>query len=514
MNTGELIRRCCLYYADRIAFSQGDRQLSYRQLNERINRLANALISMGLQKGDRVAIFSKNRPQIIETAFACYKAGLVTVPLNARLTMTEVMHMLTNSESSVLMLGREFVANIEKARAEASSGMSGVRHFIATANPGTDMTDYETLLVESRPEEPAIQVGLDDVASLNYTSGTTGVLKAAILTHRNRICMAQKQLLIPGIDVDRDAVIGHASPLTHGGYTMVLPVMLRGGRGVILPGFDVKELFRTIERERVTHLMLVPTMINMMLNHPDLKSHDLSSLRTILYAASPMPVERIRQALDAFGAVLIQCYGCTESSALITYLSKEDHLVDDDPKRMKRIASCGVPMMTCDVRVVTKAGTDIAPGEIGEIIERGDDTMMGYWRDPERTAETLKNGWLHTGDLATMDEDGYIYLVDRKNDMIISGGYNIYPSEIEEVLYRHPSVYEAAVIGVPDDLWGEAVKAVVVLKEDMPTTAEELIEHCKIDLASYKKPKIVDFVTKLPKNPSGKVVRRLLRERY
>jgi acyl-CoA synthetase (AMP-forming)/AMP-acid ligase II len=376
------------------------------------------------------------------------------------------------------------------------------------------MQDYETLIKNSSSSEPQVDVELDDLASLNYTSGTTGVLKAAMLTHRNRICMAEKQLLIPGIDVDRTSVLCHVGPITHGSYTMVLPIILRGGRSIILPGFEVDLLLKTIEKERVTHLLLVPTMINMMLNHPDLKKYDLSSIRTIFYSASPMPVERIKQALQVFGPVLIQGYGCTESSALITYLPKEDHAFEGDPKKLKRLASCGVPIMTCDVRVVNEKEEDIKPGEIGEIIERGDDTMMGYWKDPERTAETLKNGWLYTRDMATVDEEGYIYIVDRKADMIISGGYNIYPTEVEEVLYRHPAVFEASVIGVPDDLWGESVKAIVVLKEGMRATEDELIQHCKNCLSSYKKPKSIDFVRDLPKNPYGKILRRKLREKY
>jgi len=295
---------------------------------------------------------------------------------------------------------------------------------------------------------------------------------------------------------------------------MVLPIMLRGGRSVILPGFEVELLLQTIEKERVTHLLLVPTMINMLLNHPEIQRYDLSSVRTLFYAASPMPVERIKQALQVFGSVLIQGYGCTESSALITYLPKEDHAFERDPKKLRRLASCGVPIMACDVRVVNENGEDITPGEVGEIIERGEDTMLGYWKDPERTAETLKKGWLYTRDMATVDEDGYIYIVDRKADMIISGGYNIYPSEVEEVLYRHGAVYEASVIGVPDDLWGESVKAVVVLKEGMEATEEDLIQLCKNHLSSYKKPKSVDFVSDLPKNPYGKILRRKLREKY
>ena len=510
MNVGELVKRCALWYSDRVAFIYEGAHLTYKELNERVNRLSNALLSLGLQKGDRVAILSKNRPQIIESIYACYKAGLVTVPLNARLAIPELVHMVNNSESSALILGEEFIEGVDSVRPE----FSGLRHYIAITQPQRSMQDYETLIKNSSSSEPQVDVELDDLASLNYTSGTTGVLKAAMLTHRNRICMAEKQLLIPGIDIDRTSVLCHVGPITHGSYTMVLPIMLRGGRSLILSGFEVDLLLKTIEKERVTHLLLVPTMINMMLNHPDLKKYDLRSIRTIFYSASPMPVERIKQALQVFGPVLIQGYGCTESSALITYLPKEDHMFEEKHKKLKRLASCGVPIMACDVRVVNEKEEDIKPGEVGEIIERGDDTMIGYWKDPERTAETLRNGWLYTRDMATVDEEGYIYIVDRKADMIISGGYNIYPTEVEEVLYRHPAVFEASVIGVPDDLWGESVKAIVVLKEGMKATEDELIQHCKNYLSSYKKPKSVDFVRDLPKNPYGKILRRKLREKY
>jgi len=510
MNVGELVKRCALWYSDRVAFIYEGAHLTYKELNERVNRLSNALLSLGLQKGDRVAILSKNRPQIIESIYACYKAGLVTVPLNARLAIPELVHMVNNSESSALILGEEFIEGVDSVRPEFPC----LRHYIAITQPQRSMQDYETLIKNSSSSEPQVDVELDDLASLNYTSGTTGVLKAAMLTHRNRICMAEKQLLIPGIDVDRTSVLCHVGPITHGNYTMVLPIMLRGGRSLILSGFEVDLLLKTIEKERVTHLLLVPTMINMMLNHPDLKKYDLRSIRTIFYSASPMPVERIKQALQVFGPVLIQGYGCTESSALITYLPKEDHMFEENPKKLKRLASCGVPIMACDVRVVNEKEEDIKPGEVGEIIERGDDTMIGYWKDLERTAETLRNDWLYTRDMATVDEEGYIYIVDRKADMIISGGYNIYPTEVEEVLFRHPAVFEASVIGVPDDLWGESVKAIVVLKEGMKATEDELIQHCKNYLSSYKKPKSVDFVRDLPKNPYGKILRRKLREKY
>ncbi len=510
MDMGLHLRRSAIWYAGRTAVVYEDNRFTYRELNERVNRLANSLGSLGVKKGDRVALLSPNRHQMIEASYACFKQGFIKVPLNARLSTGELVHMLNNSETSVLILGEEFVEDIEAARPEIQT----VKHYISMSKTPQSMLDYESLVSEGAPSEPDAEIEPNDIASLNYTSGTSGMLKAAMLSHRNRICQAKKLMLVPRNDVDRDSVMCHVGPVTHASSTMILPIIWRGGCNILLKGFDVEVLLETIEKEKVTHLLLVPTMINLMLAHKRLKEYDLGSIRTIIYTASPMPVERIKEAVDVFGPVLIQLYGLTETAATISYLSKDDHLLDGDPKKLKRLASAGIAHIESEVRIVNEAGEDEGPGEVGEIIERGDDTMLGYWKDPELTARTLRNGWVHTKDMGKMDEDGYIYIVDRKFDMIISGGFNIYPAEVENTLYEHPAVFEASVIGVPDDLWGESVKAVVVLKEDMTATGDELIAHCKERLASYKKPKSVDFVKELPKNPYGKILRRKLREKY
>jgi acyl-CoA synthetase (AMP-forming)/AMP-acid ligase II len=510
MNMGIHLRRSALWFAERTAVVHEGKRFTYKEVNERTNRLANSLSSLGVKKGDRVALLSPNRHQIIEASYACFKRGFIKVPLNYRLSTSELVYMLNNSESSVLILGEEFIGNIEAARRE----IPGVKHFISMAKTPPSMLDYESLVGEGSPAEPDVNIAPDDIASLNYTSGTSGTLKAAMLSHRNRICQAKKVLLAPGTDIDANSVMCHVGPMTHASSMMILPIFWRGGCNLLLRSFDVETVLDIIEREKVTHLMLVPTMINMMLAHPGLTKRDLSSLTTVIYTASPMPVERTKEALHIFGPVLMQFYALTETSATLTCLSKSDHQLDGDPKKLKRLASAGIAQIESEVRIVDEEEVDVKTGEVGEIIERGDDTMLGYWKDPELTARTLRNGWVHTKDMARIDEDGYIYIVDRKFDMIISGGFNIYPAEVENALYEHPSVFEAAVIGVPDDVWGESVKAVVVLKEGMKATAEELIEHCKKRLASYKKPKSVDFIKELPKNPYGKVLRRVLREKY
>ena len=511
MNMGLHLKRSASWFSNRIAISQQGENWTYGEFNQRVNRLANALLGLGLKKGDRVALFAGNGHELVEAAYACYKAGFAEVPLNVRISIPELVHMLNNSGSTVLIYDDTFAQAIEKVR----SGIRTVKYYIRISNTSESQYDFETILQSGSPEEPPADVALDDLASLNYTSGTSGKLKAAMLSHRNRIQQAKKHLLMSGIDIDQESVMCHVAPVTHAGSGMLLPIFWRGGRNHILTKFDVKNLLETIEREKVTHLLLVPTMLNFIMNHPEIHNYDLRSIRTILYAASPMPVQRIKQAIEIFGPVLIQSYGLTETSATVTCLPKEDHIVDEnDPKQVRRLASAGVPSIECEVRIVDIEGKDVKPGEVGQIIERGDDTMLGYWNDPELTARSLRDGWVYTNDMATIDEDGYIYIVDRKFDMIISGGFNIYPSEVESVLFEHPAVFEAVVIGVPDEQWGESVKAVVVLRDGAEATEEELIEHCKGRIASYKKPKSVEFAAEIPKNPNGKILRRKVREKY
>jgi acyl-CoA synthetase (AMP-forming)/AMP-acid ligase II len=510
MNIRTQLQRAALYHSDRTAIIYGKKKMTYRQLNERLNRLGNGLLKLGLKKGDRVALVSQNRPQIIEGEYACYKTGLVQIPLNARLSIQELVRMFNHSEAKALIVGPEHMEDVRKHQSEIKT----IEHYIAISDAPQGMIDYEKLLDESAPDEPTIDLDLEDLACFKYTSGSTGMPKAIMNSHRNRICLAKKILLIPDPEIDKDSVMCHVGPVTHGTGAIIFPIMIRGACNLILKGFDIGALLETIQKEKVTHLFAVPTMLIFMMEYPDIEKYDLSSIKTIVYGASPMPVSKIKKALDVFGPVFVQAYGQTETNAVTIFLSKEDHLFKGDPKKTKRLESIGRPHMECDIRVVNEDGKDVAIGEIGEIIERGDDTMVGYWKEPDLTAETIRNGWVYTGDMATVDEEGYIYLVNRKSDMIISGGFNIYPSEVENALDEHPAVRESVVMGVPDDKWVEAVKAVVVLKEGMSVSATELITHCEKTLAGYKKPKTVDFTDALPRDHYGKILRRKIAETY
>jgi acyl-CoA synthetase (AMP-forming)/AMP-acid ligase II len=408
-----------------------------------------------------------------------------------------------------LLVSDEYVPTIGKLQSE----LPGIQHFISLDGQATGMQAYQALLDAQPTRDPHIAITPDDLAYIMYTSGTTGRPKGAMLTHRGQVADAQSMLMELSLrPSDKHLAVmpffhvgGRAVPLTH---------FYRGCTIAISSGFDPTQALTLIERHRLNTIQVVPTMIAFMLDLPDLDRFDVSSLNMIFYASSPMPVELLRRAIDKFGSIFVQGYGQTESGPLSTLLGKEDHVTGGTAEQLRRLASAGRPVMNVEARVVDFEGRDVPHGEVGEIIVRSDLNMSGYWNNPEATAEAIRDGWLHTGDMATMDDAGYIYIVDRKKDMIVSGGENIYPREVEEELYAHPAVLEAAVIGVPDPVWGESVKALVVLKKDARTSEEELIEHCKTHLASYKKPKSVEFRKELPKTPSGKILKRVLREKY
>jgi acyl-CoA synthetase (AMP-forming)/AMP-acid ligase II len=360
---------------------------------------------------------------------------------------------------------------------------------------------------------PKIQVDEDDLAMLFYTGGTTGVPKGSMHTHEGIINVVMN-LQSEYLQLNRTDTLLSPGSLAHANGFRAILCFLEGAKFIIPEAFLPKEILETIEREKVTVLCTVPTTLIRLSSSPDFKKYDLNCIRLVTYGAAPMPTDKLKEVLKTFGNRLAQSYGQAEALMAITHLSKEDHMLEGSEKDVRKLASAGRPYSTVEVRIVDDQGEDVKPGGVGELIVKGKITMKGYWNNPEATAETIKDGWIYTGDIGTADEDGYIYLIDRKKDIIISGGYNIYAREVEDLLHAHPAIAEAAVIGVPDDECGESVKAVVTLKPGMSATEEEIIQFCKERLSSFKKPKSVDFVAELPKTSIGKISKKDLRAKY
>ncbi|AOK32375.1 MULTISPECIES: acyl-CoA synthetase [Burkholderia] len=502
------LRRAARYWGDLPAVVHRDRTLSYRQLDERSTRLANALLGLGFKKGDAIVVQARNCTELVEIECALYKAGLVKAALNPRFTMAEASDVIASCTPVALIAGPGYTRY-----APDTSGCASVERFIAIGEPTIGYLDYETLIEQASAQVPNVVCGPDDLAVLHFSSGSTGKIKAAMQSHGNRLASLRKLLLgmdRPARPGDRVALIG---PVTHASGMLMQPYLYCGATLVLFDTFEPEHFLAEIERLRITHTFMVPAMINMLLNEPSLARADLRSLVTLAYGAAPMAPARIEEAWARIGPILSQGYGASESTSGVTRLSIADH-AHAILHRPERLASCGRPHGESEVRVVDAHGREVEGDAIGEIVIRGDDVFRGYWGEPELTREVLVDGWLHTGDLARVDEEGFLYLVDRKKDMIISGGFNVYPTEVEATLYRHSAVLEACVIGVPDDKWGESVKAVVVLKSGSTVDADALIAHCRASLADYKLPRSVNFVADLPKNPSGKVARKLVREHF
>ncbi len=509
MNQGRFTSRAARYWGDRPAILFRDNAISFAQLDERSNRLANALLALGATKGDRIAVQSWNRPELIELECALYKAGLVKVALNARLSPAEVVETVTNAEPVIMIVGPGHLSSL----AGIASQLTSVRKFIAIEQAQEGFLDYEATLAGAANINPDVEMAPEDLAVLHYTSGSTGKLKAAMQTVGNRMASLRK-VVMGRMRAQPGDVLALSGPITHASGMFIQPFLFQGGTILLHERFDPEAFLAAIEKHKVTHSFVVPTMINMLVAHPRIKDFDLGSLRVLTYGSAPIAPSRIREAWHDLGPVLSQGYGAGETTGGLVALTTEDHRLAIEQGQEELLTSCGRAFSEAQVKLVDDDGNEVKPGEIGEIVIQGPDVFAGYWREPELSAAALKNGWLHTGDLARMDERGFLYIVDRKKEMIISGGFNVYPTEIEQVLYRHPAIYEACVIGVPDPVWGEAIKAVVVLREGHAATEAELIEHCRTLLADFKKPRSVDFVGELPKNANGKLSRKDVKERY
>jgi acyl-CoA synthetase (AMP-forming)/AMP-acid ligase II len=511
MNVGTLLTKAARTFPENLAVVHGPRRFTYAQFNARVNRLANALARLGIGRGDQVALLQYNYPETLESMFGCFKAGCAVVPINFRLHPNEYAFIIDHSESKAVILSGEFTDDILAIRER----IPRARHLITLAGGGP-LLEYEVLLAAESPAWTDVAVHPDDLAWLFYTSGTTGLPKGAMLTHRNLLAMTMNVYadICPGLG-PADVVL-HAAPLSHGSGLYALPNVAKAATNVILESktFDPELVLATIEQHRVTNMFAAPTMVKRLVDSPAIERHDHRSLRACIYGGGPMLAEDLKAATRVLGPCLVQLYGQAESPMTITYLPHRDHVLDGTADQERRLASAGFARTDVEVRIVGPDETELPPGEIGEIVTRSDLVMKGYWRNPQATAEAIRDGWLHTGDVGSMDGDGYLFILDRSKDMIISGGENIYPREIEEVIIRHPAVREVAVIGVPDATWGEAVKALVVVKPGVVLTGADVIAWCQEAVASYKKPKSVEFLAELPKNNYGKVLKRELRAPY
>ncbi len=507
---GEVVARDARKFPDKEALIYGNVRLTYRQFNARVNRLAHALTDIGTNKGSKVAILAFNCNEFMEAYFALAKIGGVAVPLNFRLHPEELKYIVDNSDAEAFMMGEPFVETVKAMRKD----LPKVKTYVSfTEKLVRGMKHYETWIGKYPDDEPLVLVEEDDPAFIMYTAGTTGRPKGAVITQKNEVLMCMLEVMFlagePGIPDVSQSIAFVAPPVFHlaaFGFTQIGFFL---GATLVLPTevFNPAYIMETIQKEKVTAILLIPGMANFLLLLPDLDKYDTSSLEIWISGAAVLPTETRRQIKKHFRNVKIfDMFGQTEMSPAVSGLRPSES--------EGRETSVGKALPFIEIRVVDDNDNDVPAGVVGEAIYRGPTIMKEYYKNPEATREAMRGGWFHSGDLVRRDKDGYIYVVDRKKDMIISGGENIYPAEIEEVLYTHPKVLECAVLGVHDEKWGESVKAVVVCKPGEQMTQEEVIEYCKQHLASYKKPRSVDFMDALPRSPMGKVLKRVLREQY
>jgi acyl-CoA synthetase (AMP-forming)/AMP-acid ligase II len=482
------------------AVSDDTHAWTYREFASRISRLAGGLAARGLEAGDRVVLCMENCAEFLEMIFGCWTAGLCAVPVNARLHVREVEHIAGDCGARLLIA----TPNLAHALAPLEQTVETLSSIVSTRS-----AEYAALLQQSGSMNPAHQAATDR-AWLFYTSGTTGRPKGAVLSHRNLLFMSHCYYADIDMLDERDTCL-HAGPLSHGAGLYALPHLLRGGHQVVLPHFEVEAILDALRRHSRVSMFAAPTMLTRLVDARAVAAADLRNLRTIFYGGGPMYVADLERALLLFGPRLYQLYGQGESPMTITGLDQRQHANTAHQRWRDRIGSCGVPRTGVLVKVVDDRDRELSNGEIGEVVTRSDCVMEGYWNNPAATGETLRGGWLHTGDLGSFDEEGFLTLRDRSKDMIISGGSNIYPREIEEVLLRHPYLVEVSVVGRPHPQWGEEVVAFVVPRPGVDVAPDELDRLCLDHIARFKRPRHYRFVEALPKNNYGKVLKTELR---
>ncbi|RGP41743.1 putative 4-coumarate--CoA ligase [Altererythrobacter insulae] len=509
---GDIIRHHGRERGDEIAFEFEGDEMTFGDLDRGSNRCAHALASVGVGKGDRIAYLGKNSHLYFEILVGAAKLGAVMTPVNWRLARPEVAYVLNDCQAKVLFVApgfAELVSDIEDQLAHVD------RIFGSEGDEAT-FPGYPDWRDGFSSTDPDVLCTVDDDAIQLYTSGTTGHPKGAILTHgsifssrMNDVDESEKmdwQKTVPG------EITLLAMPCFHiSGTGTGLSTMFSGSKAIVLPEYDPTQALDLIENYNISKMFMVPAAIQILLNHPRIAEIDFSNLKYITYGASPIPLELMKQAMDVMGCGFVQMYGMTETSGTIVTLNPEDHVPEGSPK----MRSVGTPLKDVEIKIIDDQGDEVPPRTIGEIATRSPKNMKGYWNRAEATAETIDDdGWLRTGDAGFLDEDGYLYIQDRVKDMIISGGENVYPAEVENAIYAHPKIADVAVIGIPSEKWGEEVKACVVVKEGEDLTEADVIAHSREHIAGYKCPKSVDFIEALPRNPSGKILRKDLRAPY
>ncbi|MEM9622102.1 MAG: AMP-binding protein [Pseudomonadota bacterium] len=512
MNLADIVSKWANLAPDKNALIDvpSQRRVSFGALQARIDKLAAALVGRGLNKGDRVAVLSKNSIEYFEIYFACARTGLIAQPLNWRLAAPEIARIIEDAEPSVFVIQQEFAEAAAAVRTELHGDLAGLDYVYY--GEGSD-NSYEQMLSEHAASAQSMPpAGGDDPVLILYTGGTTGLSKGALHSHRSLYMGMINQTVAERI-VPSDVYM-LTGQMFHIPVALAMNYMAHGCP-VVLMNFVAEEALQIIQDEKVSAFLGITTMLNWMMAVENFADYDLSSLRNIQYGGGPMPEAVVRAALASFPCTLIQGYGQTEGMTM-TFLSQEDHAAAMQGDNTHRLNSCGREGFVTRVRVVNEAGEDVPRDGLtpGEIVIQSEANMLGYWRRPDLTEQTLRDGWMWTGDVATWDAQGYIFIVDRAKDMIISGGENIYSTQVEAAIHQHPGVLECAVIGVPDDEWGEAVKAVVVMKPGEMASEAEIIEVARQHLASYQKPRSVDFAESLPKAPTGKILKRELRDPY
>lgn len=513
MRIDDLVRRSAKLYPDELAIDDGHRKVNYAQLWSEAQALSGGLRAAGLTAGDRIAVLAKNRIEYAATYFAASACGLVIVPLNWRLHARQLGQILGDAGVKLIIAEEEFVPVIESLAPE----LDGIAHRVLIGTAASAPWVLYDQMLRSEAPLPLVAVDPDTPVVQMYTSGTTGAPKGALLTHNNVRAMVTSWLLELPLKPRNDLFL-QVTPLFHvGGMLLLLSCVAAGTPMILLAEFSPGPVARALTERRVTHTLLVPAMIRWLLKQPGIAEMDFSALRMMVYGASPIPVATLCEAMRVFGCEFLQGYGLTETAGVLTVLRPEDHRFDPDAPPPPKLASAGREVLCCEVAVVNENGDPVAVGQRGEIVARGDNITPGYHQRPNDTAEALRDGWFHTGDVGTIDKEGYIYIVDRLKDMILVGGENVYPREVELALRKFDAVADVAVIGIPHDVWGEEVIAYVVAAgggQGSDKLARELIRGCRESLARYMCPTQVLFIDELPTNAAGKVNKTQLRERH